>query len=472
MRKFDDGNSYILYDSADDVCFQWEIIEIQGENLETVKKFIENCCSCIISNKIDSYIKSYLIDIGFKEYEGNLIYYPFGVVYRIDDLTDSTFYIGMCENLSRWDTGYLGSGLRWLNHINKHADHEYRRTILHNCEVPSETRRLELLEIQKYFKLVDGSWTKQNRKCMNIHVRTQGQPYTGRECEECGSFGSTHKDWCSKANICSECGGNSSHKKGCSKYKEHAPCDECGGVCGKHKKGCSKYNPPDPCKECGAKFGHKKECSRYKESKRCPECGSVWSHKKGCSKSRKCQECGGVHTHYNTCSKYKRTPCLECGSIGRHKIGCSHFHKQKICNGCGGKDGHHKSSCPKYKNRYCPECGSKGITHKRGCSKYSQPEPCLDCGGKGGKHKKGCPKYKETKICDECGSVNGKHKKGCSHFKPNKPCPDCGSTGGHRKDCPRYNQSDPCPECGTINGHVKRCSRYNKNNNVNNLEGK
>lgn len=291
MRKFDDGNSYILYDSAYDVCFQWEIIEIQEENLETVKKFIENCCSCIISNKIDSYIKSYLIDIGFKEYEGNLIYYPFGVVYRIDDLTDSTFYIGMCENLSRWDTGYLGSGLRWLNHINKHADHEYRRTILHNCEVPSETRRLELLEIQKYFKLVDGSWTKQNRKCMNIHVRTQGQPYTGRECEECGSKGITHKRGCSKYSQpepCLDCGGKGGkHKKGCPKYKETKICDECGSVNGKHKKGCSHFKPNKPCPDCGSTGGHRKDCPRYNQPDPCPECGTINGHVKRCSRYNK-----------------------------------------------------------------------------------------------------------------------------------------------------------------------------------------
>lgn len=45
-----------------------------------------------------------LLDLGFeKKYEDGLspqvdIYFPFGVLYRIDDLTDGCFYIGMTEN--------------------------------------------------------------------------------------------------------------------------------------------------------------------------------------------------------------------------------------------------------------------------------------------------------------------------------------------------------------------------------------
>lgn len=46
---------------------------------------------------------------------GNML--EFGVLYRIEDLDDEKFYIGVTTSKRNWDTGYMGPGTRWNNHL-------------------------------------------------------------------------------------------------------------------------------------------------------------------------------------------------------------------------------------------------------------------------------------------------------------------------------------------------------------------
>lgn len=338
-----------------------------------------------------------LLDLGFikkEEYGLNPqvdIYYPFHVLYRVDDLTDKSFYIGMCEVEEKWNTeNYLGSGTHWCNHINKYPNHKYKRTILKNNFItPKELRDAELTEIKKYCIKVDGSKIlKAQPGLKNLHLRTQGSTYM--------------------PNICSECGGKSgNHKKDCSQYIPHA------------------VDPSTICKECGGSYG---------------------SHKKDCSKAKKCPECGYLlqsHRHSKTCSHYKQPKeilfsCPECGGKGnRHKKTCSQYKFNFVCNECGSSGGKHKKTCSKYTQPSpCPECGTiKG--HLKTCSKYKTQKACTECGGKDGKHYKTCSKYNAPKPCPECGGKFGKHKRFCSQAKR---CPECGyliQSARHAPDCSR-----------------------------------
>lgn len=361
-----------------------------------------------------------LLDLGFekKEEDGFSpqidIYYPFSILYRIDDITDGSFYIGLTENKNDWERNrYYGSGTRWLNHIKKHPNikkkpdnkeaHEYKITILkEGFKTPKELREAEFNEINKYVIKTKGQRiTETKGRMLNILLRLQGvEPYHDNMCEECG-------------------GKNGKHKKGCSKYIPIKPCPECGTKGGSHKEGCTRYKQPNVCRECGGKRG---------------------AHSPSCSKFKKCPECGATR--------------------GRHKKLCSHYKKPTPCPECGVTVGH-KKECSKYKApQPCPECG-KINGHRKGCSKYTTFF-CKECGGERGKHKKWCSQYKENKVCDECGHIT--HLKTCSHYTPSKPCGECGALRGHHTHCSQYKkpkQRAKCPECGTLGRHKKGCSKYN-----------
>lgn len=347
-----------------------------------------------------------LMDLGFKKkYEEGYspqvdVYYPFSILYRIDDLTDGSFYIGMTERKEEWEKDkYKGSGTRWLNHMEANPEHKYKKVILNsNFLTPRDLREAEYKEIKKYvIETTDNQRIKKSKgKLLNLFLRKQGiDPYHDNICEECAGKNGTHRKTCSKYTEpvpCPECGSIKTHKKECSSYKYTKVCSECGGKNGNHLSDCH-HNKK--CHECGAiNNRHKKECSQYKESKKCEECGAVVGHKK-------------------TCSKYKKpVPCPECGKIKGHKKGCSKY-TTFFCNECGGKRGKHKKGCSKYKqNKICPECGH--TTHLKTCSFYKSPEPCKECGALKGHHTY-CSLYKKP--------------------KKRKPCPECGSMGYHKAWC-------------------------------------
>lgn len=372
-----------------------------------------------VNEGIDRTNEQILLDLGFsKREEDGLepqvdIYFPFGIVYRVDDVTDGTFYIGQTEHREKWDNGYLGSGTLWKEHLERYPHHDYKRTVILNANTPSEMFKRESYEISKY-AFSDKKTVDHSTGCMNIYVREHGT--IGTACPECGSVG-LHKKTCSKATICSECGSPvSNHLKTCSNYNrkmKHKKCEECGATDGNHKKWCSNAII---CPECGGAGGHhKKSCKSYKEPKPikpCTECGATKGHKKGCSKYRECI-------------------CSECGGKrGRHKKTCSLYKPRRVavCSECGGKSGNHKPGCSKYVDRskanICPECGGKQGKHLKGCSKYKvvkrkqrKVSVCTECGGKSGNHKIGCSKYvKRDCTCKECGTKNGRHKKWCSKY--------------------------------------------------------
>ena len=362
---------------ADILKYQWQILDFQGSEKDFKflwNKFLEeySCHSCICKLNL-----SVLENFEFKKINNFYSYYPFSVVYRIDDLTDGKFYVGMCEIEEKWNNGYIGSGRRWKNHYNVHLNHKYKRTILkENFKTPLDTRNFELQEIKKVFE--------DENNC-NAEIRTQDQNYNCKICSECGGKGGKHKkscsryrpkicsecggksghhkDYCSKYSICPECGSKSSrHKEFCSKAKKIKVCSECQGKNGNHKKSCSQYKEPKfsnkICSECGGKGGkHKKACSMYKERKPsnpCPECGKLYGHKKFCSQYKepvRCSECGKLYGHKKCCSKYNPPkPCPECGGLFGHKDFCSKsLGKCKHC-GYSLKSNRHAKDCPFNKN--------------------------------------------------------------------------------------------------------------------------
>lgn len=345
------------------------------------------------------------------------IFYPFGLVYRVDDLTDGSFYIGMTESKSSWDSGYLGSGIRWGRHLGKHPDksipqnrnnpqaHQYKRTILkQDFNTPKDTRNFESEQIKKFVKEVDGHRIFDD-KCFNWKTWEQLSGYIPP--------------------VCSKCGGKQ----------------------GRHYKTCSEYEFLDKCSECGTAYGlHTKDCSHAKKQSICPECdGRQGNHKHFCSFAKQqptCSECGVVGgSHKKTCSKAKT------------EIGCT----------CGtAKGGFHRKYCPLYNPLNCKYCNCK--------SRHPSS-----------KHDKDCPKYKPKKVrvikkrppivCSECGGKRGKHKLSCSlHIR--KTCSVCGITDGHKWGCPnsskfKYspNSFTVCEFCGWHSGHHSESCTILKNKN-------
>lgn len=338
-----------------------------------------------------------LLDLGFEKvvedgYNPQIdAYFPFGVLYRIDDITDGSFYIGKSESKDSWDNGYLGSGTYWNRHCKAHPDHEYKRTVLKDDFIsPVELYQAEVKEIRKYSTKNDrGIWNISDDKCKNIMTVAQG--------------GYPH--FINNSAPCPECGCVKSHLKTCSHYTEARACPECGRI-RSHTTECSHYKAPKVCPECGVAKGHKADCSRNPKKGNCPECGNSLisnTHKSWCS-------------HYKKKSKPK--PCPECGSVFTHKSNCS-------------------------KSRgFCEECGASLVSphHKPGCSKYKPSKVCDECGGKNGRHYKTCSQYKkpkDSKRCEECGCSHGKHLNICSHSKGK--CPHCGNSSQsnhHKPDCP------------------------------------
>lgn len=340
-----------------------------------------------------------LNSLGFiKEYRETVvpqidIYYPFSVVYRVDDLDDGSFYIGMCESEINWNEGYKGSGSRWSRHLHAHPDHNYlRKVIKSNFKTPIDTRKFEKSEIEKVIN---------DNSNLNLSVRIQNTLPANEICPECG-----HKQ--------------GKHKASCSKYSGDR-CPECNGVYGQHKANCSKNKRNEVCPECGAKRGmHYRNCSQF-DGEVCSECGGIYGkHKKTCSyyKMPVCPECGAsINHHKKICSHYKKpTPCPECGGLYGHYSTCS---RAMICEECGGVGGSHKKNCSKYnKPSICPECGCS-YSHKKTCSHYKQPEPCPECGSLKN-HKSWCSRRKSIPECPECGGKRGMHKKTCSKYYKNR----------------------------------------------------
>ena len=402
-----------------------------------------------------------LLDLGFeKKFEDGFtpqvdIWYPFSVVYRIDDLDDGKFYVGISENEQSWNNGYLGSGDLWSRHLNSHPNkslhknrrnkeaHLYKRTILYqNLKTPAITRDLEIKEIKKFFKKENGKWIKIDPLCQNLSLRRQLSGYTPPVCPECG-------------------GRKGRHYATCSEYKKLEKCPECGSAYGQHKTTCSHYNEII-CSECGGKHGnHKKTCSQCKQQSACPECGvEGGSHKKTCSRAKKCQYCGTPMGgfHKKDCPLYEdKQSCSECGGKnGTHKKGCSFYKERKVCKICGRT--RHLKGCPnstqvlkenKEINK-CSECGFYYGKHSDNCSKnIITPEICPECGGKHYQHKKDCSKNKN--ICPECGKTRGNHEDWCSKAII---CSECqGRHGRHREGCSKIKK---CQECGTINNVHKK----------------
>lgn len=424
-----------------------------------------------------------LLDLGFeKKYEDGYspqidIYYPFGLLYRIDDLDDGAFYIGMTERKEEWENGYIGSGSsKWRNHLEKHPvrtddcdnpyAHSYKRTILSdNFKTPKELRDAEVEEIRKYCSEIDGKYVVADPKCKNHKTTNQNTIHNMPTCEECGGKNGHHHSGCSQYKIpkgcCPHCGtpAGGMHKKTCPNFSETI-CPECGGKNSQHKKSCSQYKTRKTCPECGSSTIHLKTCSHYKEIASCPECGGIdGKHKRTCSKFKAtiCPECGGRSgRHKTTCSKAKF--CEECGELSpNHKQYCNKY-SSKTCPECGGKRGHHKSDCSKAKK--CEICGSPIGHHTPECPINKR---CPECGSLNGKHKKTCS---HATVCPECGGMKGQHTKECSH---SKVCPECGystQSRTHAKTCSHYKERStrqPCPECGTTRGHKKTCSKYKRN---------
>lgn len=422
-----------------------------------------------------------LIDLGFeKKYEDGFSpqidsYFPFGLLYRIDDITDGTFYIGMTEREEEWNNGYMGSGEIWWNHREAHPDHSYIRTVLaDNFNTPKELREAEYKEISKYTN--EEGKIDHSTGCLNSVLHTQGDPYVSlKKCPECGL---THAH----------------HKKDCSHYKSPRPCVECESTHGKHKSTCSHYKDPGKCPECGYSLQsrrHAKTCSKYKEvqisDSICPECGGkAGQHKKNCSKyiaPEPCPECGVIKGHKDTCSRKKNIePCPECGSRFGHTSDCSHGDSSR-CPHCGNltKSRTHKPWCVDYKykkgNRYkpedikyvCIECKGINGEHSTSCSHYIKktPEPCPECGVLWGKHLKTCSHHHFTEptiVCPECGGKRGSHRNFCSkyNYKKRARCEECGATvNSHKKTCSKYKPPRPCPHCGKTHGHhTITCPNY------------
>ena len=416
-----------------------------------------------------------LLDLGFeKKYEDGFSpqvdsYFPFGVVFRVDDLDSGRFYIGETTDKNNWENGYMGSGSsKWQNHLNKHPDiekfpnnpdsHHYKRTLIaSNFNTPKDLFEREIIEIRKYCVEENGKWKVNNPLCMNYKTTAQSDSYIAKKsniiCPECGGKRNLHYKTCSKYKHtpCPECGVTSGpHKKTCSRYKQTEICPECGGRMNHHKKTCSQYNDIAPCSECGCVKSHKKTCSHYKEADACPECGRIRSHAPECSNYKApkvCPECGVAKGHKADCSRNpKKGNCPECGNSlisNTHKNWCSHYKKKtkpKPCPECGSVFTH-KSTCSKSRG-FCEECGVSLVSphHKPGCSKYKPSKVCDECGGKNGRHYKTCSQYKkpkDSKICEECGCSHGKHLNTCSHSKGK--CPHCGNSlqsNHHKPDCP------------------------------------
>lgn len=315
-----------------------------------------------------------------------------GIIYKITDDTDGSFYTGLTTQKEKWNKGrYWGSGSAWKQHMEQYPGHHYSRKILVQAknfeELRAKEKEINNAMINKYPLL-----------CFNIATHKQGTfPIeTGKKCTECGGWYGHHKGTCSHftpSKPCKECGAKRGHYKNCSQYNSSTVCSECGGKRGSHYKNCSHYSQPKACKECGGTFKHKKTCSKYISSNPCPECGAIVGHKGSCSKVIICKECGGKG--------------------GKHKKGCPKY-TEWVCRECGGKNGQHIKGCSKYKERgnICKECKGKGGKHKKSCSKYISRVPCSECGAVIG-HKSFCSK---VIICKECGGKNGAHRLTCSRY--------------------------------------------------------
>lgn len=387
----------------------------------------------------DSTNEQTLLDLGFerKEEDGYSpqidSYYEFGLVFRIQDLDDGSFYIGMTECRDNWDNGYMGSGSdKWQNHLKKHPNidndpdnpeaHHYERIIIRDDFTnPVDTRRTEINEIRKYSELIDGKYVITDLKCKNHKTTSQNSPVV--------------------TNII---------------------CPECGAKSNKHYKKCSKYSPTKHvCEYCGTPAGgiHKRDCPNYVDPGKCEHCG--YSLRSNC--------------HAKNCPLYrKKKVCPECGSEnGQHKKDCSFFKPSRACPECGGRSGNHRKECSKFKPRkrpktLCSECGGIGGHHRSGCSKFkyekSPDTTCKECGGKNGAHMKTCSRYHRniSKVCPECGGRNGQHRKVCSNYVQCAPCTECGAIRNHYNTCSKY-KVNICPECGAKRGrHHKNCSKYVK----------
>lgn len=147
-----------------------------------------------------------LLDLGFEKiiengYSPQIdIYYPFSVLYKIQDLDDDTFYIGMCESKRAWEQGYMGSGQTWIKHLEAHPNHHYKRIILKkDFKTPKKLRDAELAALKEFTININNKIKiDPNSKCRNVQYRTQGQMWISPICPECNGKGGKHKSSCSQ----------------------------------------------------------------------------------------------------------------------------------------------------------------------------------------------------------------------------------------------------------------------------------
>lgn len=340
----------LLYAEHDDLRYFEDIFECFKNNFSTYNVF-----NCVIYKENFNEIKVDLSKCGFVEYEDRYSDIGCTILYKITDLDNGKFYIGVTQSQANWDNGYMGSGgAKWFNNINKYPNitsepdnknaHHYKREIVASgFNTPNE---LFEAEVELIIENID------NFLCCNTKTLKQNNFYILKD----------HR--------CPECGGKRLHYSTCSQFKSFE-CPECKGKNGHHYKGCIYYKA-------------------HAKADPCPECGVVYGHKKTCSKANKCPECGA--------------------SQGKHTKNCSHY-KEIVCPECGLKSYNHKKTCSHYKDhtKPCPECGGLRGHHRIGCSQYtpdSLAEPCPECGSRKG-HKKTCS---HAKKCSECGSTHGKHK--------------------------------------------------------------
>lgn len=339
-------DSFLIVEALKSGNFQFKLISLQGieEDIKLLWNYFRtkyNVVSCF-SDVYNS------LNLGFEKIGSKYIYYPFGIVYRIDDLTDGSFYIGQTENIKKWNGGYTGSGKKWMSHLESHKDHKYKRTIIKNCRTPDEMFNTEVEEIRKYcYKNNEGIFlVDPNSRCKNIDTAIHGSDIY--ICVKCG-----------------EVGGH--HKKSCVYYKKpktRRACPLCGSASSVHKKECAYYKEPKktkPCKYCGSMSVHKKECPKYKPPVKCSECGASYNkHRKGCSKYKPkiCEECGKpVNNHDESCSKYGGARrCPDCGYLMKshcHSKDCPQYVDPGKCKYCGYsiQSHYHHPSCPLYKKR-------------------------------------------------------------------------------------------------------------------------
>lgn len=110
-----------------------------------------------------------------------LVYFPFGVIYKVTDMNTGEYYIGQTQCQQRWDKGYRGSGTLWREHLRTYPDHMYKREILMSgFDTPGQMHDAELVEIMSALDLSDertrdmlGKWLDNRSANENVEQRSR-----------------------------------------------------------------------------------------------------------------------------------------------------------------------------------------------------------------------------------------------------------------------------------------------------------